>query len=434
MKKNLAVIIIWVLIGIPVVLWLTMTPLANRFGTFFASLRSIGQLLALVGMALFSLNFIIAARFKFIDKIFLGLNRAYINHHTIGGFALIFLLFHPLALTIQYLPISLNAAFSFLITQTTLDVLFGKIALGGLIVLLGITFYLTWKYHNWKLSHKLLGIPFLAGATHMLLVSSDVSRSIPLRYYMLAVIAAGVLCYLWRTVFQLHKTLEYAYEVADVKKLNDQIVELALMPKGKAMSYLPGQFVFARFDVPGISREVHPYSITSSSTSHELRFGIKALGDFTKSLQNISRGADARVEGPFGAFSFTNAPSKKQIWIAGGIGITPFVSMARYLKTFADAPQYSIDLYYIVRTADEAVYFDEFADIAQSIAGFRVHTYFSEGRERFDTSKITVDGGNIAGTEIYICGPSDMMADLRKQFVARGISNSVIHSEEFSLY
>ena len=90
--RNVGVVCVTILAAIPAVIWFTMEPLAFRFGSFAPTMTSFGQLASLVGMALFSINFALSGRFKFLEKYFNGLNRMYIIHHLIGGLALVLLL------------------------------------------------------------------------------------------------------------------------------------------------------------------------------------------------------------------------------------------------------------------------------------------------------------------------------------------------------
>ena len=120
----------------------------------------------------------------------------------------------------------------------------------------------------------------------------------------------------------------FEYRVESVKAINDRVVAIEMAPRGRAMRFSPGQFVFVQFFQRGISTEAHPFSVSSTPEDGRLRIVVKALGDYTSRLPALRRGAVARIEGPFGKFSHHNCPNRKQVWIAGGIGITPFLSMA----------------------------------------------------------------------------------------------------------
>lgn len=108
--------------------------------------------------------------------------------------------------------------------------------------------------------------------------------------------------------------------------------------------------------------EPHPFTISSSPKEKNLRFTIRIAGDYTQYLYNHLRpGVIAVVEGGYGMMDYRRG-GKEQIWIAGGIGVTPFLSWIR------DMPQESghdIDFFYTVRTKDEALFLSEILEAAQ---------------------------------------------------------------------
>lgn len=433
LKNNLGVILIWTLVIIPFLIWLFMLPLGGRFGSLEATFRSLGQVSGLLGMTLLSINFILSTRFKFLDRWFNGLNRVYIKHHIIGALAFCFLLFHPLLLAAQF--ISLQVAFRFIFSLEGWQLNLGKLGLLVLILLMVITLYLNFKYQNWKSTHKYLGLVLFLGGLHMFFISSDISNNVLLKYYMLTLASLATGSYLYRTVFSLYKRGEYKYKLTEVLKINDSIIELKLTPLTQKINFLPGQFIFLRFqDEVGVLSESHPFSIISSTGDAGLALGIKTVGDYTSMLPLMKPGATCRLEGPFGAFSYSKAGSKRQIWIAGGIGITPFVSMARELNTQNDsADDYKIDLYYSIKNVSEAVFAPELLEISKRNKNFKFYEHFSEKDGYISAQNIVKNNEHISDAEIFLCGPLGFMQSLRAQFIKLGFNKNRVHSEEFSL-
>ncbi|MCX6701675.1 MAG: ferric reductase-like transmembrane domain-containing protein [Candidatus Zambryskibacteria bacterium] len=433
LKNSLSVIFIVILAIIPLIIWFFMSPLALRFSSSSTSFRSLGQLTGLSGMALLSINFILAARFRFLDKLFNGLNVVYIKHHLIGAIAFCLLLFHPTFLIIQYLYISLKSSFLFIFSMQNWAINLGELSLLVFIVLMVFTFYFNFKYQNWKNTHKYLGIVLLLGGLHMLLIPSDISNNVTLKYYMLGLAIIGAYSYFYRTILGVYKKGEYKYKLEKIIKVNDNVVELKLSPLARKIKFLPGQFVFLRFDNNGILSESHPFSITSCTDDDNLSLGIKTLGDYTSMVYLLKPGAICLIEGPFGAFSYTKSNSKRQIWIAGGIGITPFLSMARQINSGKVDKNYKIDLYYSVKNSNEAVFSDELAEISKQNDNFKFYQHFSEKDGRISANSVVKNNSDIHNVEIFLCGPSEFMRSLRSQFVKLGFDNSKIYSEEFSL-
>jgi predicted ferric reductase len=428
-QKNNAIKTVVLFSMIPVIIWLLIAPLSFRFNGMGATLTSIGQITGLAGTVLFSLNLILSTRHKYLEKIYYGMNRAYVNHHLLGGISFIFLMIHPLVLAINYLQFSLELAARFLLPDPgNLAKTYGVIALVLMIILLVLTFYFRPRYDIWKLTHKFLGLAFFLASLHVYFVPSDVSRSPVLRYYMLFFLILGLISIIYRTI--LGGSRKWKYRVVKLSELATQsIYELELEPINEPMPYESGQFVFIAFRDRFIKHESHPFSISSASSEKNIKFVIKNLGDFTSSIKEVSVGSEARLEGPFGKFNYKNFPND-QIWVAGGIGITPFLGMAQEIISTKNR---KATLFYAVNKRMEAVYLDELEKLASVYDNFQVISYVSEEKGRISAEIINGLSAGIKNKDILLCGPPPMMKSLRKQFLDLGIINDNIHSEEFSL-
>ena len=430
-KTKIGIIVVIFLSLAPVFLWLLSAPINLRFNGFTAVLTSIGQLSGLIGLALFAINLILAARLKFIENYFNGLNRIYVSHHLIGGIALILLLIHPLSLAVSYIPASVHFAALFLLPSLeNIPKTYGSISLALMIVLLFITFFLRWRYHIWKISHKFLGLAFLFASLHIYFIPSDVSRYYPLRFYMLGLVSLGIVAAVYKIIFGGNKGL--AYRVKNVYNPRSWLVEIELEPLNKSLKFFPGQFAFVSFADKKIGKESHPFSITSSPQEKFVRFSVKALGDYTSNLKNLKAGTAVRLEGPYGTFCFRNFPIK-QIWIAGGIGVAPFLGMARSL--IDSDRKYKIDFYYCTNNEEEAVYLKEFKDISSRFDNIKINTVFSSEGGKITAKMVEKELSNLLSEEhVLLCGPPLMMKSLESQFKERGVPSGNIHSEEFLLY
>ncbi|MFA6270067.1 MAG: ferric reductase-like transmembrane domain-containing protein [Candidatus Paceibacterota bacterium] len=430
-KNNAGYVLMWILALIPLVIWYFMRPLDIRFGSSGQTLRSLGQLTGLLGMALLSLNFVLSARFKFLDRWFAGLNNAYVKHHIIGALSFCFLLFHPTFLFIQYLFISLKASFDFIFSVDDWPIVLGDIALLVIIGLMVITFYLNFKHENWKKTHQYLGLVLFLGGFHMFLVPSDISNNNILKFYMITLAVWGAYAFVYRTILGVYKKGEFKYRLMEVLKINESVVELKFKPLEESIKFLAGQFVFLRFDVPGILSESHPFSIASAHKT-DLSLGVKALGDYTSMVYLQKPGVVASIEGPFGAFSYLKAKSKRQIWVAGGIGVTPFLSMARDIDISKNTGGYEIDFYYSAKNDKESAFGQELVEISAHNPGFKFYQHFSDISGYISADFIAQNIKDIVSAEIFLCGPVAFMKSLREQFIKIGFDNRMIHSEEFS--
>ncbi|MEK7102962.1 MAG: FAD-binding oxidoreductase, partial [Patescibacteria group bacterium] len=312
----------------------------------------------------------------------------------------------------------------------------GKLALLVLFVILALTLYAYKKlgHDRWKIVHKFIGLALALGVVHAFYVPGEVSVIPLLRYYLLLIGLVGISAFLWRTVFQMFKRNEYEYEFVSVNNLGAEIYEVVLRPLHKKISHMPGQFAFVRIIQGAYDKKSHPFTISSSPDDQYIRFSIKALGDYTKSLAAIASGTRCRIEGPFGRFTYSTTPETHQLWVAGGIGVTPFLSMARFFKDQGSTMGYDIDMYYSGKSLEELVFLKELREIAAALKqGFRVHTFDSSKQGHLTAGIIAQEIKDVQGRDMFICGPMAMMDALSGQLVLLGLPSSKIHKEDFAL-
>lgn len=440
---------------IPVMVWASVTPLQS-LQTPMAWMLALGKVTGLIGTVMYALNLLYSTRLRFLEYFFGGLNRVYIAHHLLGGLAFIMLSFHPLLLSLRFVaskipdikqaalllipnglfPVDALVDTNHIYHQSVLQqwaIAFGIIAFWTMVLTLLVTFFIKIPYRIWLLTHKFLGIAFVISALHILFISSDVSKVKGLWWYMACIIAIGVLSFVYKTVLGSMLIRRFTYIVDKVDVVAGNVTQITLSPKAKTMAYKAGQFVFIRFlhSKDGISREWHPFSISSNPKDDRLEISIKGLGDYTNNLTKLSPGTVAEIEGAYGRFNYTNYKNRDQIWIAGGIGVTPFLSMA---KDIVGSDSHA-DLYYSVKTESELINWDLlYKQANESPTNLRVIPFVGDQQPKFlDIDYIIEKSGGIENKDFYICGPPPMMASLKKQLKQRGVPGTSIHTEEFAM-
>src|SRR5436305_13867710 len=149
----------------------------------------------------------------------------------------------------------------------------------------------------------------------------------------------------------------YDYKVKAINRLDPRALEVILAPTTRPLLFVAGQFVFVHFG-GSAEWERHPFTVSSDPQERDLRLSIEALGDYTQHLSDtLQPGAPAIVSIAFGLFDYRQG-TREQVWIAGGIGITPFRSWIRAFPT-EQQMEFDIDLYDTVRSKDEGLFLEE---------------------------------------------------------------------------
>lgn len=218
---------------------------------------------------------------------------------------------------------------------------------------------------------------------------------------------------------------------------------------GFVPSFKPGQYVFLAFSGTGILSSPRPFTIASApSEGRYIDIIARDSGDWSGAAKVVGPRTPARVWGPYGKFSYLETPGTGRfVFIAGGVGAAPFLSMIRYM-TEADR---NARLLFIwgARTRDDLVEKE-----ALLIAGERMHNFrfvpvlshdprWTGEQGRIDREKIerlvpaffaSAAGDFEWNSASYrICGPGGFNRDVRKILRNFGASAKAVHEESFFL-
>jgi predicted ferric reductase len=445
-------LVLLVLCTIPVVLWARSAPLDARFTGEFRTLTSLAVLCALAGTSAFALNLVLGARLKPVESLFGGLDRMYDAHRLNGEIAFTLLLAHVVLILASRATISSGAAVDLLGPGAGSTVFTGVLAFGAMIVAIVLTLFVRLGHEVFVYVQRAFGFVFLVACYHVFTTSGAKDDSRALNYYMVGLATLGVAAFGYRSLLGNVLVRRRKYRVVAVNRLDEFVTEIVMTPLERPLIFIPGQFVFVNFRSLALSREFHPFevsvrrrvfsvrageirnqfhpfSVTSAPGEPMLRITVKAVGDYTRALRALEAGAEAVVEGPYGSFSQQNVPNRRQIWLAGGIGVTPFLSMARSL---GDGDDLSVDFYYCVEHAEEAHFVDELREIAASRDNdFDVVLVPRDTDGFLSAERVAREQPDLDSADVLICGPPAMIDSLRGQLRARGMPAERVHAEEF---
>ncbi len=424
---NLGWLVTIVIAVIPVVICLAYqtVPITNDK----TLLENLGKLTGLAGFALFTWSVILSARLKVFGRFFMGLDNMYRAHHIIACLGLVLILFHPMLLTSRYLLGSLISAYEFVKPSFESPFRFlGEFTLAWFMLLMLMVLFLKLQQKRFVLIMRIMGALVFLGFIHAYFVGgSDIGSILPLQIYMFGLVGLAAFVYVYRSIFHGNFQKFHEYSVGNIVHKGD-IIELHLSAQQDSIDYLPGQFAFFKPEAKGVLGESHPFTISQAPDKNQLRFSIKQQGDFTNALSEIKPGQKVKIDAPYGSFSNHVVTAKRQVWVAGGIGVTPFLAMASAL----DGSQ-QVDLYYSLKNKSEAVYLDELQKDASKVKGLKVIPHFADQAGFLTAEVIFNQSAELKNAAFLICGPPAMMKALRSQLRSHGVPNKNIHTEEFSL-
>lgn len=370
-------------------------------------------------LVLLSCNLILATRAPVLERFLGGLDKLFVTHRLNGLTVGVLVLTH-----FSIIPQSVGWVPSKPVAFTTISVLLTAIFVASaprfpwrkLVPL---------KYQTWKATHRFMGFVVAGAVTHSLLAPTFVKRVPVLAGWVYTVATLGLLAYAYRELLFSRFGPFRTASVAAARGKAGEVMEVTLAADGGPYLRKPGQFAIASF-AEGPSKEQHPFTI-SSGPGADVRFSIHASGDFTRDIQRgVPAGSAVRLEGPYGRFDYRRG-RRRQLWLAGGIGITPFLAMAADL----DADR-EVVLHWSVRTRDEAAYIAELEAAAAVRPGLTVMVHPTRELGHADLRALGLVPAP-RETTAFVCGPVPMRQEMVRQLLALGVPREEIYFEEFRL-
>ncbi|MDP5239313.1 ferric reductase-like transmembrane domain-containing protein [Uliginosibacterium sp. 31-16] len=295
-----------------------------------------------------------------------------------------------------------------------------------LMIALGIVALLRFVPYSWfRKLHKLFPIAFLMGAYHSVFIPGGISASaLGAMMVLMAVFGSGVAVMSLASLIGRQRRV--AGRVSHIEQHASGVIDLRVQPTGSWPGHRAGQFALLTLDR---HEGPHPFTIASDwQPGSSLRFTIKPLGDYTCKLAgSVKPGDVAQIEGPFGGFDFGTA-AEPQLWVAGGIGIAPFLARLDALAVQGGAKQ-RIVLFYSVRNEQEALFPVDLPELCAR-AGVELLLRVESRDGRFNPAEIALRLS--AEASVWFCGPA-RWGDGLKRFLRRqnGLGAQAFHQEIF---
>ncbi|MEM8540253.1 MAG: ferredoxin reductase family protein [Pseudomonadota bacterium] len=375
-----------------------------------------------IAFLLMTCSIVLSTRLLAFEDWFGGLDRMYQVHKVAGVVSALFVLVHFFGVP-KELPAGIDPVANALVPSVPL----GMGALILLVISLALALNRRISYSRWRPMHKLMGLVYFLSIGHFMMAPPIFfERFSASGFYLIAAAIIGVLSFLY-SVFGMNKRTGLKFTIEAVNAL-ERATEIVLKPTGNMLEFKPGQFAFVEIQGKSWS-EPHPFTISSAPGEDRLRFTIKVLGDWTRKVrEELEAGGEVLVRGPYGRFDAETA-GNKQIWLAGGIGLTPFLSKLRAMKA-GDKRQ--IHLVYAAREEQDAIFLDELKTLAKKLGNITLVPLFSNDG---DFARVYIMKQKLPDPldsyDFFMCGPKPMIDGLMKDLNKEGVGRSNIHTEAF---
>lgn len=395
--------------------------------------------LGYAALAMMGVQFALTARFKRATSPF-GIDLIYYFHRYLASIATALLVVHALILSLSFptvvgridligAPIHMSA---------------GWIAMFAFLALVISSLWRKWlhlEYDRWRRLHMVLAVLGLVAAFVHVLGSASYLE-VTWKYAVWAGLGAFWLgLALWVRLLRPMRLLRRPWKVVDVRPERGRSWTVAVEPEdGRGFDYRAGQFAWLSLRASPFGMREHPFSIASSpSRPGRVEFTIKELGDFTRTIGSIQPGERAYVDGPYGNFGvegYDDVPGL--VFIAGGVGIAPVMSLLRWLADQKDPRP--VWLFYGNRHVERIVFREEIEALRKQLTLTVVHVLGDppedwQGERGFITADVLNRHlpGQRDRLHYFVCGPEPMIRLSERSLDSLGVPLARLHSEIFDL-
>lgn len=308
----------------------------------------------------------------------------------------------------------------------------GEWAMWILAAMVLLTLWRRFPYHIWRQVHRIAALIFLVVAFHGVVLTPAAWWWQPAGWLVAVCTAVGTVCALMALTGNIGRGRRFKGQVLAIDHLSGDILALTCRVEGN-WHHRAGQFAFLTAD----RREgAHPFTVSGADDgTGRVQFSIKALGDYTRRLQHsLKVGQSVIIEGPYGCFDFERDDGRPQIWVAAGIGVTPFISWLESLQADPDSAPVAT-LYYCARNADDAPFADHLKALCTRVPNVALHVRYSDIQRPLTAAELAADHTpGAAWPSVWFCGPAGFADALKDGLHRRGMPVSeLFHQEAFQM-
>lgn len=399
--------------------------------------RELAVGLGFAGLAMMGLQFFLTGRFRGLTSPY-GIDVVYHFHRMISLVAFVFLLLHPLILLLSA-PATFGLLNPFSAPGWITGGSFALIAFALIVVSSLYRLQLGLNYEQWRVIHGYVAVAAVTLAMwHMIGVNYYLQGYVK-RGLWIAIAITWIMALLYVRLVKPLMMRRSPYSVEAVIKERCNSWTLVLRPDGHTgMEFKPGQFAWLTIGISPFSIREHPFSLSSSAMHPEqLAFTIKELGDFTATIGSVTTGTLVYVDGPYGSFTPDRNTFSGYVFIAGGVGITPIMSI---LRTFADRHDLRpLILFYGCGKLEDMTFREEL-DLLQVRLKLNIVQVLSDPPDGWTGERGFINA-DVMGRhlpeqrmdyEYFVCGPLPMQQGIKEALDKLGVPPEQIQSESFN--
>lgn len=321
------------------------------------------------------------------------------------------------------------------------DVLMASVAL-GLLVMVGIVSARAararLRYETWHFLHLYTYLAIALAFSHQFATGADFVDPTIRWLWSIMYVAVGALLLWYRVLVPIRNLRRHVMRVVAVTDEGPGVVSIYV--DGRNLERLraeAGQFFRWRFLTRHLWFAANPYSLSAVPRAGQLRITVKTAGAHSQALRTLTPGTRVLAEGPYGSFTAGRRRRRRVLLIGAGVGITPL----RALFESIPADPGELTLLYRARTPGDLVLRHELEQIAAA-RGARLHLLVGArraARSGFDVPADPLSGEHLQRLvphlrehDVYLCGPAELTAALRRTLRAAGVPARHIHFESFT--